>query len=212
MTTCACCSPASASLAVPTMTSRWRCRPCRRWSTTCWHCPRTAGSWCCPRSSPTARESRPTCSKTCARKASYGCGWMARCTISTPCRGSTASASTASRWWSIGSRCVTRPDNASPNLSRPHCGCPMAAPWRSRWTPAASTCSARTSPARCAATHSPNSNRACSRSTTRSAPVRAATGSVSSPSSMPSGWWPSRNSRWPPGRSRAGTDATSSIS
>ena len=58
---------------------------------------------------------------------------------------------------------------------------------RSR-TPARSTCSRRASPARRAATRSPSSSRACSRSTTRWAPARAATAWARSSSSIRSAW------------------------
>jgi excinuclease ABC subunit A len=50
-----------------------------------------------------------------------------------------------------------------------------AAPSRSSWTAAASICFRASSAARCAATRCRNSSRVCSRSTRRSAPVRAAT-------------------------------------
>ena len=58
----------------------------------------------------------------------------------------------------------------------------------------------------------PNSSRASSRSTARSARARAATGWARSRSSIPSASSRFRSSRWRPARSRAGTGATSSIS
>jgi excinuclease UvrABC ATPase subunit len=42
-TTCACCSRAPARRTAPTTACRWRRRAWRRWSTTCWRCPRTRG-------------------------------------------------------------------------------------------------------------------------------------------------------------------------
>ncbi len=73
---------------------------------------------------------------------------------------------------------IHRPRDCSsgwPRASRRRCASPKAAPSRSRWTPAPSTCSPASSPARCAATRCPSWSRACSRSTRRWAPARAAT-------------------------------------
>ena len=68
------------------------------------------------------------------------------------------------------------PSSASRSPSRRRCGTPtggrVAVEMDSR---AASTCSPRSSPARCAATRCPSSSRGSSRSTTRWAPARAAT-------------------------------------
>jgi excinuclease ABC subunit A len=101
---------------------------------------------------------------------------------------------------------------ASPNPSRPPSPTPRAAPSPSRWTAAPSTSSRPSSPARCAASRWPSSNRGCSRSTTRWAPAPSATAWAMSISSTPSASSPTPICRWPPAPSAAGTAATSSTS
>ena len=107
-------------------------------------------------------------------------------------------------------RARRRASSAWPSRSRPRCATPTARPWWSRSIDARSTCSRRSSPARHATTRCPSSSRACSRSTTRWAPARAATAWARSSSSTRSASSRTPTCRWRAARSAAGTGATTS--
>ena len=67
-TTCACCSPASASRTARSAAGRSPARASSRSPTRSWRCPRAPASWCWRRSCAGARASTGTCSSTSARE------------------------------------------------------------------------------------------------------------------------------------------------
>ena len=100
-------------------------------------------------------------------------------------RRSTRTSSTTSRSSSTASSSTASSATASPIRSRPRSNWPTASRSPKTPIPASRRSSRRNSPARSRALRSPRSSRGCSRSTTRSAPARPATGSAPSSISTP---------------------------
>ncbi len=204
MITCACYGRGWACRIHRRPVCRSSVRPCRRWSTGLWLCPRGPVSICWHPSCAAAKVSTARSLPICKSAGFSGSRSTARCSNSTRSAASTKTSNTTFRSLSTASSCRPILATGLPIHSRPRSTWPTASPLPKTPIAAKRRFFRPNSPARFRVLRSPRSSRGCFLSTTRLAHARPATGSAPSSISIPLSSSMTKPAAWPRLRSARG--------